>query len=216
MTRRYGYADMGTLPWARYETSNIPVFYARITDMKAGNAQLACAKYLPQWWTSLSTREEDTIQPHPTLNIVYVADSSYTDAETFAAAMSGVYLVYELAESTTETADPYTTPQIVNDFGTEEFVDAGVTADPPTRDVAIPVGHNSRYQPNLKAKLEMAPNSPEGDGDYIVRQVSGINTYVPITFPADELPAAPTTDGTYVLKVTVADGTATYSWVSAT
>ena len=29
-----------------------------------------------------------------------------------------------------------------------------------------------------------------------------------------ELPAAPAEDGTYTLKVTVADGTATYAWVS--
>jgi len=34
------------------------------------------------------------------------------------------------------------------------------------------------------------------------------------TTTAKLLPAAPTTDGTYVLKVTVADGNATYSWVA--
>lgn len=33
---------------------------------------------------------------------------------------------------------------------------------------------------------------------------------------ADKLPTAPTTDGAYVLTVTVADGTPTYSWESAT
>lgn len=33
---------------------------------------------------------------------------------------------------------------------------------------------------------------------------------------AEQLPDAPTTDGTYVLTVTVADGTPTYSWESAT
>ena len=33
---------------------------------------------------------------------------------------------------------------------------------------------------------------------------------------ADKLPNAPTTDGAYVLTVTVADGTPTYSWESAT
>lgn len=124
----------------------------------------------------------------------------------------GTNTVYKLTSTTTETADPYQNPQIVNDFGTEEYVDAGVTASTPTRDVAIPVGHQTFYQNNLRAKLEMAPNSPSGDGDYIVRQTDGENTYVPLVIPT-ELPTNPSENGTYSLKVTVADGVATLSWV---
>ena len=90
-----------------------------------------------------------------------------------------VNCVYELATPTTETSDPFQDPQVVDDFGTEEYVDRGVTATTPTRDVSIPVGHETKYQVNLRAKLEMAPNSPAfGDGDYVVRQVSGQNEYV--------------------------------------
>ena len=76
-----------------------------------------------------------------------------------------------------------------------------------------PVGHVTLYQVNLRAKLEMAPESPSGNGDYIVRQTNGINSYVPIVIP-QELPTPPTTDGTYRLTVTVSGGVATYSWVS--
>jgi hypothetical protein len=123
-------------------------------------------------------------------------------------------VVAELATPTTETADPYQTPQIVDDFGTEEYVDAGVTAATPTRDVAIPVGHETTYQANLRAKLEMAPDSPsDGDGDYIVRQTNGTNEYAKLVIPT-ELPTAPSGDGEYSLKVTVADGVATLSWVA--
>ena len=128
-------------------------------------------------------------------------------------AANPVEIVYPVDTPTTETAEPYTNPQIVNDFGTEEYVDAGVEAG--TRDVAIPVGHETFYQANLRAKLEMSPDSPDGDGDYIVRQVNGENTYVPLVIP-NELPAAPSTDGTYVLHATVADGVLTYSWVANT
>ena len=109
--------------------------------------------------------------------------------------------VYPLQTPTTETADPYQNPQIVDDFGTEEYVDE--------RTVAIPVGHDTEYMNNLKAKLEMAPDSPDGDGDYIVRQTNGENSYVPLM---KELPSLPTTDGTYTLKCTVASGTATLGW----
>lgn len=111
---------------------------------------------------------------------------------------------YDRATPTTETADPYSELQNVDDWGTEEFID--------TRTVPIPVGHETDYQANLRAKLEMAPNSPsDGDGDYIVRQTSGVNEYVKLITPSD-IPAAPTTDGTYILKCTVADGEAEYEW----
>lgn len=116
-------------------------------------------------------------------------------------------IVFELATPTTESADAYTELQICDDFGTEEFVDAA------TRDFEMPCGSVAVYQPNLRAKLEMAPNSPDGDGDYLVRQTNGTNEYV-LFSEVKELPDMPTTDGTYVLKCTVADGTATLSWVS--
>lgn len=115
-------------------------------------------------------------------------------------------VIYPLATPTTETADPYQNPQIVDDFGTEEYVDAG------SRDVAIPVGHETFYAANLKAKLEMSPDSPsDGNGDYIVRQTNGTNEYVKMV---KELPSAPTTDGSYHLEVTVASGTPTLTWVA--
>jgi hypothetical protein len=71
---------------------------------------------------------------------IFVYDSNYdtiTSASAFKTAMDGVYLVYEKATPTTESADPYTSPQIVDNWGTEEFVDE--------RDVPIPVGHESDY-----------------------------------------------------------------------
>lgn len=123
-------------------------------------------------------------------------DESLADAIT-----DGTHTVYKLNTPTTETADPYQNPQIVDDFGTEEYVDE--------RTVAIPVGHDTEYMNNLKAKLEMAPDSPDGDGDYIVRQTNGENSYVPLM---KELPSLPSTDGTYTLKCTVASGTATLGW----
>lgn len=87
---------------------------------------------------------------------------------------NNINVLLPLATPTTETADPYTSPQIVNDFGTEEFVlSAGA--------FPMPVGHDTEYPVDLKAKLEMAPNSPEGNGDYIVRQTNGVNEYVALS-----------------------------------
>lgn len=49
----------------------------------------------------------------------------------------GTHTVYKLTTATTETADPYTNPQVCYPNGTEEYID--------TRDVPIPVGHNTKY-----------------------------------------------------------------------
>ena len=205
VTRRYGIVDLGTLIW-NYQTEQTR-FIAHIASMKdvaSWNSIgfISSAKYT----VDVVTTNDNVIGVNA--NNIYIRDTSYSDAATFKTAMSGFYLVYELATPTTEAADPYQTPQIVDDFGTEEYV----TAE--QGDVKIPVGHNTNYANNLRAKLEMAPESPSGDGDYIVRQTSGQNAYVPLVFPVSDLPAVPTTDGTYNLQVSVADGTATYSWVS--
>ena len=86
-------------------------------------------------------------------------------------------VIYEKASTATETALPYQETQIVDDFGTEEFVLAD-TAFP------VPVGHETYYKNNLRAKLEMSPDSPDGDGLYVVQQESGENTYVPLASTA--------------------------------
>jgi len=97
----------------------------------------------------------------------------FTKASTSAAVLAevqGTSLVADVATPTTETAQPYQNPQIVNDFGTEEYVD--------TRDVAIPVGHETTYLRNLKEKLEDAPAIPTDNGNYILSKTNGGAEYV--------------------------------------
>ena len=221
VTRRYGVVDMGTLTWHFDAGGANPIFYS--TGISAlvktvTNVRAQCVPYtqiVGSISTSVMKGESRTkvfaITSSGSLGRIVVRDDSYSDEITFTAAMSGVMLVYELATPTTETAEPYQSPQIVDDFGTEEYVDAAVVAE--TRDVAIPVGHQTFYQANLRAKLEMAPDSPDGDGDYIVRQTNGQNEYVPLM---KELPANPTTDGTYHLKATVSGGSVTLTWEADT
>lgn len=216
VTRKYGIVDLGTLNWAYYENDGHSYFQSVIVRKYGnGNYNMVCAKYATYTSAhstsgsipSLATAYDKTLFVNSGSSYFFVSDSAYTSAEDFKAAMSGVYLVYELATSTEENVDPFTNPQIVDDFGTEEYVDYAEAAG--TRDVSIPVGHDTLYQSNLRAKIEMAPDSPDGDGDYVVRQENGNNTYVPYVSP---IPAAPAEDGTYVLKATVTSGEATLSW----
>ena len=88
--------------------------------------------------------------------------------------MSGVYVVYELATPTTESADPYRELEICSRYGTEEFVDAGVTATTPTRDVAIPVGTETFYPVNVFDYIE---ELTQPDHDMVADALIPANTY---------------------------------------
>ena len=96
-------------------------------------------------------------------------DSQYSDAATFKTAMSGVMLVYELATPTTETADHYTNPQIVDPDGTEEYVSTSI----------VPVGHESRYPLDIAGRLDKILTMPTANGTYTLRATvnNGAVTY---------------------------------------
>ena len=214
--RRFAEVDLGDYSWAK--NTDQAWYTSEITDFKQVSVSGAI-----HYGVAISSKYMQTVissTPLGTFALYY--NSSYSGYRLFVydeftgmsaaqvkAMLTGVKLVYELATPTEESADAYTSPQIIDDFGTEWFT---VTA---TGDVEMPVGHESRYTNNLRAKLEMSPESPSGEGDYIVRQENGENTYVPLVIPS-ELPTAPSSDGNYLLKCVVADGTATYSWESQT
>ena len=108
-------------------------------------------------------------------------------------------VVVELAEPTTETAQPYHSTQWVSDWGTEEFVSTGI----------VPVGHETRYPANLRDKLQHLPDAASGNGSYLITQTDGQMVLTPF-------PAPPSTAGNYVLKATVVNDVATYTWEVAT
>ena len=72
-------------------------------------------------------------------------DESLTDAIT-----DGTNTVYKLSTPTTETTDPYQTPQLVDKYGTEEYVTTGI----------VPVGHDTDYY--LDADSVLTPPSTAG------------------------------------------------------
>lgn len=53
-------------------------------------------------------------------------------------------VLYKIATSITETADPYINPQVSTPSGTEQYVDYAYSQG--TRDVEIPVGHETLYK----------------------------------------------------------------------
>lgn len=215
VTRKYGIVDLGTLTWTYISSSVLTVggyFSANVSNRLPGNiyGHMICEKYLIASVTGASNQPADSDKLIFTTNSanvthIYIIDSAYTDATEFKASLDGVYLVYELASPTTEQAETYTNPQIVDDFGIEEYIDYAYSQG--DRDVAIPVGHVTQYMQNLRDKLQHLPDLADSDGYYVIQQTSNDMSLVHF-----RIPQAPTTDGTYVLKATVSGGTPTYTW----
>lgn len=103
---------------------------------------------------------------------IYIrADHTNTDVSAFTTAMASANILYKIATATTETAAAYTEDQVDGSGWTEEFVDAAVAAG--TRDVAVPVGHQTLYPVNLRSRLEGLPDAPTSNGLYGLRVNNG-------------------------------------------
>ena len=188
VTRRYGVVDLGQQTWYYKEsgTSVAPYFYFDCTSLGikymgifgTTTHSIRCVKYVAVE-RSTTNFVDKTMCADGGGNVVtqiQIKDSLFNgDTTAFKTAMNGVYLVYELATPTSETADAFINPQIVDARGTEEYVDYAESQG--TRDVAIPVGHNSKYYADLKAKIEDIPDVPSTNGTYTLkatRSASGV------------------------------------------
>lgn len=135
ITRKYGVVDLGTLGW-NYSQGSYNEFWTTVSGITTAseNVNMMCSRYkVKDWHPSIS---DIPCIYKPANDRIYVMDSAYTDAASFKTAMSGVYLVYELATPTTEQSTPFTNPQICDPDGTEEYVTSN----------GVPVGHETRYQ----------------------------------------------------------------------
>ena len=204
--RLYGVVDLGTLRWNEYvgypglfyvNTTEVP-FKVPASNVVVPNA--VTANY--QAFTSRDIGNTGYTKGYFALasGRIYISNDDYTgNPSEFKAAMQGVMLVYELATPTTESAQPYHSTQWVSDWGTEEFVSTGI----------VPVGSETRYPANLRDKLQHLPDAASGNGSYLITQTDGQMVLTPF-------PAPPSTAGNYVLKATVVNGVATYTWEVAT
>ena len=147
--RKYNIVDMGTLNWLAAGAG----YYVTLSDSKSASNKLICPNYT--WGqfivstSELASLDDKKIYRQPSNTNVFIKDTSYETAAAFKTAMSGVYLVYELATPTTETAEPYESLQICDPLGTEEYVTTGI----------CPVGHSTRYPENQVAKLDGLPSN---------------------------------------------------------
>ena len=107
LTVTHGYIDLGSLSWNYLPTStSYPyglLYSTSITGKKSGQTNLLCPIYP-------TTRSNFTVDKIITGNqndrTIYVVDSDFTDGNGFKTAVSGIYLVYELATPVTYQLTP--------------------------------------------------------------------------------------------------------------
>lgn len=95
ITRQTGYVDLGTL---NYNYENNARFVSNVPNLKSlsgRNTNVKCSKYT----TSIDSGNNTIFSSNGN---IYIYDSSYNDANTFKASVSGVILQYELETSYTE------------------------------------------------------------------------------------------------------------------
>lgn len=102
ITRKVGRVDLGTLTW-EYGGG---LFSSALNGSITG-VNLLCSLYEAREISGGSSPNDKDKTIYNYNGTVHVKDSSYTDAAAFKAAMSGVYLNYELATPTTEQGTPY-------------------------------------------------------------------------------------------------------------
>ena len=166
VSRRYGVVDLGTLTWGDATS----YFAATVTGMKTGSTWSTLEKDLnvvfsnrkyeykePTGWAAMPDKSYGFADAQ-----LRIKDTSYSSVSDFKSSLSGVYLIYELATTITETAKPYGNPQVVNPDGTESYVytDGGFE---------LPVGHSSKYPVNVSAQLDDILDTPSTNGTYVLQ-----------------------------------------------
>lgn len=169
-TRKYGVLDLGAQDWTYSGGGFYTNVIASLVKKPASTSELGnyiCNK-LTQKASAVAWSENNQFSIASNGNLWARTDGASSDPAAFKTAMSGVYLVYELATPTTASLAPYT--EIQQALTTEEWLGS-----------EVPVGQSSEYYKDIVAAIE-------------------------------GIPEAPTSDGTYTLKVAVSGGVATYSW----
>lgn len=151
VTRRFGVVDLGTLTWS-YNNTEFGFGYFQANVNRAVGANFKCAKYLTTDLNRSHLNNKEIAQRNSSATNICIRDDSYTDATAFKNSLSGVYLVYELATPTTESADKFTPIQYTG--STEAF----------TTSNDVPVGVDAKYYTDLTL-----PTLPTANGTYTLK-----------------------------------------------
>lgn len=123
--KRVGSVDLGTLNW---RIEDVYIISTNLSPSATNTYNNICSVYNTVSLNDLARTMDKTLGISAAT--IYVRDTTYSDATTFASAMSGVMLYYELATPIVYEVDNYTLPlyYVANGTGTEEIVSTATSA----------------------------------------------------------------------------------------
>ena len=136
---RYGIVDLGSLDYVYTDGGFTAQLPNNSKELNSNAEVLNCIsdRYEVMSWNDATYNAQSGTIGTGVQHYIKIFDSAYTDATAFKNAMSGHYLVYELATPTTATSTAWSNPIQAKQGGTEEFID--------NRTIALPTGHDTIY-----------------------------------------------------------------------
>jgi len=141
---RYGIVDLGSLTWVYSASAGVMA-----AKSPADSAPPVLTGYAGMCSAYVSVAQRYNLMADKQIvcndsgfsgtKYIIVKDSAYNDATTFKTAMNGQFFLYPLNNPQKNRTVPYTNPQEVDAWGTEEFIDEIA------RPFAMPVGHETEY-----------------------------------------------------------------------
>lgn len=130
--QRIGVVDMGTLNWTYFSACNCfttnGLSAAKYPSDVTVVPNIITSSYSSESYYGFNNGSPNGVVTYNIRGVLMVRDTSFTDAASFKAAMSGVMLYYELAEPIVTSIDkPLPLDYQVWDFGTEEAIAEGKT-----------------------------------------------------------------------------------------
>lgn len=180
ITRNIGTIDLGTVRWNgsngnfSYELANNG-FIVKGLNL----AQILCAKY------PIGTQNDDkTIRSNGGYIAVY--DTTYSDAQSFETAMSGVILYYELATPTTEQGTAFSENIQINDYSYQAWKDTSNDY------VSIPQGTKLFYPADYVLLVDSLNSYTNGDVTSLAKKSDLVNKQDKLTQSTDLTPTTQT------------------------
>ena len=169
ITRKYGIVDLGDLTWA-YEGSETPTRFRATLPLnpKILGSGISSKNYLVNTQSASSLHNGEFIlsgtSAYPYLRI---RDDRFTSESDFTTAVTGIKLLYELAEPILNRGTNFDSPHVFIHNGNEYFVKTYTST--PDRDIDIPAGHVGKYYGKSMFKEISLPTIPKSGGTYILK-----------------------------------------------
>ena len=189
IARNFGIIDMGEIDWnydnvnKRFISNDVNNYSDLIKHITSSSVvpNILCSKYAVSSFDLLLDNEK-AIALH-TNDLFYLRDTDYENSADLKASLSGVKIIFQLENPTSEKSAPYNKNVVVDDYGTERFLGKVPIARPTTlyqADLAEFVQSLYTSSGGNAPSIAIGPNipNPPASGTCVLKSVDGAISWV--------------------------------------